>query len=95
MRHESRFHFDVQIPPATQSATRLHSNRSHDAVIRVYDAAGNVIGTETQEHAHALRVASAVVSPGLVKALWPLPGLESSRGPEGPLYPADWLYLVL
>jgi hypothetical protein len=26
-----------------------HSSRSHDAVIRVYDAAGNVI--ETHEHA--------------------------------------------
>ena len=42
-------------------------SRSHDAVIRVYGAAGSVI--ETQEHAHALRVASAVVSPGLVMAL--------------------------
>ena len=27
----------------------MHSSRSHDAVIRVYDDAGNVI--ETQEHA--------------------------------------------
>ena len=27
----------------------MHSTRSHDAVIRVYDAAGNVI--ETHEHA--------------------------------------------
>jgi len=27
----------------------MHSNRSHDAVIRVYDAAGNVIAT----HEHA------------------------------------------
>jgi hypothetical protein len=27
----------------------MHSGRSHDAVIRVYDAAGNVI--ETHEHA--------------------------------------------
>ena len=45
----------------------MHSTRPHDAVIRVYDDAGNVI--ETQEHAHALRVASAVVSPGLVTAL--------------------------
>jgi len=26
----------------------MHSSRSHDAVIRVYDAAGNVI--ETHEH---------------------------------------------
>jgi hypothetical protein len=26
----------------------MHSNRSHDAVIRVYDAAGNVI--ETHDH---------------------------------------------
>ena len=26
----------------------MHSSRSHDAVIRVYDAAGNVI--DTQEH---------------------------------------------
>jgi hypothetical protein len=26
----------------------MHSSRSHDAVIRVYDHAGNVI--ETQEH---------------------------------------------
>jgi hypothetical protein len=35
----------------TQSATRLdtqHRNRSHDAVIRVYDEAGNVI--EAHEH---------------------------------------------
>ena len=68
----------------------MHSNRSHDVVIRVYDAAGNVI--ETQEHAHALH------------RLWFRPdlsrpsaaaGLESSRGTEGPLYPADWLYLIL
>ena len=29
----------------------MHSSRSHDAVIRVYDAAGNVI--ETHEHADA------------------------------------------
>jgi hypothetical protein len=43
----------------------MHCSRSHDAVIPVYDAAGRVI--ETQEH--ALRVASAVVSPGLVTAL--------------------------
>jgi hypothetical protein len=32
----------------TQSATRNFTGRSHDAVIRVYDAAGNVI--ETHEH---------------------------------------------
>jgi hypothetical protein len=31
----------------------MHSSRSHDAVIRVYDAAGNVI--ETHEHAGALK----------------------------------------
>jgi hypothetical protein len=31
-----------------QLATLLHSSRSHDAVIRVYDAAGNVI--ETHQH---------------------------------------------
>jgi hypothetical protein len=30
-----------------------HLSRSHDAVIRVYDAAGNVI--ETHEHAGELR----------------------------------------
>jgi hypothetical protein len=30
---------------ATQSATRWHSSRSHDPVIRAYDAAGNVIET--------------------------------------------------
>ena len=50
-----------------RSATRCMCSRLHDAVIRVYDDAGNVI--ETQEHAHALRVALAVVSPGLVTAL--------------------------
>jgi hypothetical protein len=33
---------------ATRSATPEHFNRSHDAVIRVYDAAGNVI--ETHKH---------------------------------------------
>jgi hypothetical protein len=33
----------------TQSATQKFFNRSHDAVIRVYDEAGNVI--ETHEHA--------------------------------------------
>jgi hypothetical protein len=27
----------------------MHSNRSHDAVIRVYDAAGNVIETHQQK----------------------------------------------
>jgi hypothetical protein len=69
-----------------------HRSRSHHAVIRVYNAAGNVI--ETHEHAHALRAVSAVVSPGLVTALCPA-GLESARGTEGPLYPADGLYLVL
>jgi hypothetical protein len=31
----------------------MHSSRSHDAVIRVYDAAGNVI--ETHEHAGDLK----------------------------------------
>ena len=31
----------------------MHSSRSHDAVIRVYDAAGNVI--ETHEHAGQFR----------------------------------------
>jgi hypothetical protein len=45
----------------------MHFSRSADPVIRVYDDAGNVI--DTHEHAHALRVASAVVSPGLVTAL--------------------------
>jgi len=44
-----------------------HRSRSHHAVIRVYNAAGDVI--ETHEHAHALRAVSAVVSPGLVTAL--------------------------
>ena len=43
----------------------MHSSRSHDSVVRVYDDAGNVIDM----HAPALRVASAVVSPGLVTAL--------------------------
>jgi len=33
----------------TQSATAKFFSRSHDAVIRVYDEAGNVI--ETHEHA--------------------------------------------
>ena len=34
-------------PNATgkQSATTMHRSRSHDAVIHVYDAAGNVIST--------------------------------------------------
>jgi hypothetical protein len=31
----------------------MHSSRSHDAVIRVYDAAGNVI--ETHEHAEEFK----------------------------------------
>jgi hypothetical protein len=31
-----------------QSAYAMHSSRSHDVVIRVYDAAGNVV--ETHEH---------------------------------------------
>jgi len=35
------------MPSRMQSVTRIYS-RSHDAVIRVYDAAGNVI--ETHEH---------------------------------------------
>jgi hypothetical protein len=38
-------------PNAVENAIgyALHRSRSHDAVIRVYDAAGNVI--ETREHA--------------------------------------------
>jgi hypothetical protein len=45
-----RNHFVVIVaaPCITQSATAEHFSRSHDAVIRVYDAAGNVI--ETHEH---------------------------------------------
>jgi len=35
--------------PDNASGYAMHSSRSHGAVIRVYDAAGNVI--ETQEHA--------------------------------------------
>jgi hypothetical protein len=38
-----------QAQSATQSATQSFTARSHDAVIRVYDEAGNVI--ETHEHA--------------------------------------------
>jgi len=34
-----------QKPPRTQSDTRSTAAESHDAVIRVYDAAGNVIET--------------------------------------------------
>jgi hypothetical protein len=34
----------------------MHRSRSHDAVIRVYDEAGNVI--ETHEHAGDFRVVS-------------------------------------
>ena len=37
-----------------------HSSRSHDAVIRVYDAAGNVI--ETHEHKAAADVQSSAPS---------------------------------
>ena len=36
-----------------QSATRCTGSRAHDAVIRVYDKAGNVI--ETHEHAGKLK----------------------------------------
>ena len=36
------------------SGCAMHRSRSHDAVIRVYDAAGNVI--ETQEHKGHFRV---------------------------------------
>jgi hypothetical protein len=40
----------MQGPDAVANAIRYaeHRSRSHDAVIRVYDAAGNVI--ETHEH---------------------------------------------
>jgi hypothetical protein len=34
--------------PANAIGYAMHSSRSHDAVIRVYDAAGNVV--ETHEH---------------------------------------------
>jgi hypothetical protein len=37
----------------TQSGYAMHSSRSHDAVIRVYDDAGNVI--ETHQHAGDFR----------------------------------------
>jgi len=42
-------------PNATSNAVgyTMHRSRSHDAVIRVYDAAGNVI--ETHEHAGDFR----------------------------------------
>ena len=33
----------------------MHSSRSHEAVIRVYDAAGNVI--ETHEHKGEVKIA--------------------------------------
>jgi hypothetical protein len=53
----------------------IHSNRSHDAVIRVYDAAGNVI--ETHEHTGhvkkyyllAVRIAVANTFPPFME--WP------------------------
>jgi len=50
----SAFDFSLARPPASfdptpQSATRSFRSCSHDAVIRVYDEAGNVI--ETHEHA--------------------------------------------
>jgi len=40
---------DFKSQSATQSAYAKFRSRSHHAVIRVYDAAGNVI--ETHEHA--------------------------------------------
>ena len=39
--------------PAMPLTTRNFNSRSHDSVIRVYDAAGNVI--ETREHAGDFR----------------------------------------
>jgi hypothetical protein len=43
------FHLPIEHPlRATQHEPLSHRNRSHDAVIRVYDASGNVI--ETHEH---------------------------------------------
>jgi hypothetical protein len=54
-----------------QSATRDFFSRSHDAVIRVYDEAGNVI--ETHEHA------------GEFKEWWKLPsGFGGFGGGTGP-----------
>ena len=44
-----RLWYGGQTLSATQSDYAKHRSRSHDAVIRVYDEAGNVI--ETHEHA--------------------------------------------
>jgi tryptophan synthase beta subunit len=38
----------------------MHYSRSHDAVIHVYDEAGNVI--ETHEHAGTMTIARAAIS---------------------------------
>ena len=43
-----RLWYEERTPSAMQSVTRSTCSRSHDAVIRVYDEAGNVI--ETHEH---------------------------------------------
>jgi hypothetical protein len=47
-----------------------HRSRSHDAVIRVYDDAGNVI--ETQEHKADLRECRVQPFCGITSHLWPL-----------------------
>src|SRR5215475_4636381 len=45
-------------PPDNAIGYAMHSSRSHNAVIRVYDAAGNVIKT----HEHAEPVQRTVIS---------------------------------
>ena len=59
LRREQRRDFESKLAEQQQAkiiaaATAMHRSRSHDAVIRVYDEAGNVI--EAHEHAGILRV---------------------------------------
>ena len=48
-----------------------HRSRSHDAVIRVYDDAGNVI--ETHEHAGEFKSGSVILFTDLLRCLTSFP----------------------
>ena len=53
MRRGSPFHFRREGAASNAVGYAMHYSRSHDAVIRVYDVAGNEI--ETHEHKRDFR----------------------------------------
>jgi len=62
----------------TQSATRSINSRSKDAVIRVYDDAGNVI----EAHEHAGDASTEVSASGPVGPTLPRPSSPASKNGE-------------